>query len=251
LTRAGEIAIASVILEGAPPRARPARRRFFYIGVSLLITAIVLGGFGPSFYDMLVVGTPRPWILHLHGAVYTGWLVLLINQAVLAARGRIALHRRVGSFGIAYGALVLVLGVVVSFVVPALHVTAGEWTMDRAAGFLIVPLGDMVLFGGFFGAAVAYRHRPEIHKRLVVLATVAVMFAAVGRLWFVDATPVLLLVWYLPVVVAMGHDFITMRRVHPVYWIGAAVMAVAFARISFGQSELWRGIGRTMLAPLI
>jgi hypothetical protein len=62
---------------------------------------------------------------------------------------------------------------------------------------------------------------------------------------------VLLLVWYLPVVVAVGYDFITMRRVHPVYWIGAVVMAVGFMRVPFRQSELWRGIGRAMLAPLI
>ncbi len=100
---------------------------------------------------------------------------------MLAARGQIALHRRVGSFGIAYGVLVLVLGVIVSIAVPAIHVRAGEWPMSRAEQFVAVPLGDMLLFSAFFGAAIAYRRRPEIHKRLIVLAAVAVMFAAVGR----------------------------------------------------------------------
>jgi len=242
--------MASVLIEGAPPRTRPLRRRF-YIGISLLITAIVLAGFSPRLFDSLVRGVARPWILHVHAAVYLGWLALLIGQSVLAARGKIALHRRVGTFGVAYAVLVLILGVIVSFAVPVMHVRAGEWPLDRAASFLPIPLGDMVLFGGFFGAAVVYRHRPEIHKRLVVLASVAVMFAAVSRLWFVESSLERMLVWYSPLLLAMGYDLATRRRIHPVYLIGAIVMAVALTRILLGQSDLWLGVARAMLGPLV
>ena len=242
--------MATVLIEGAPPRARQARTKF-YVGISLLITAIVIAGFAPQLYASLVLGVERPWILHVHGAVYMGWLALLISQTVLAARGRIAMHRRVGSFGIAYGVLVLILGLVVTFVATVLHIQAGEWTMERGGSFLPIPLGDMVLFGGFFGAAVAYRRRPEIHKRLVLLASVALMFAGTGRLWFTDAVPVTLAMWYLPVVLAMGYDLLTMRRIHPVYLIGVAIMTVALLRIPFGQSDLWLGIARPMLASML
>jgi hypothetical protein len=242
--------MASVIIEGAPPRARRARSRF-YVGVSLLVVAIVLAGFAPAFFGIAVLGQPRPWIIHVHAAVYLGWLALLVCQTVLAARGKIAQHRRLGSVGIAYGGLVWILGMTVSFVAPALHVRAGEWDMDRAATFLTLPLGDMVLFGGFFGAAVWFRHKPEIHKRLVLLAFVAIMFAGAFRLSYVASTPVQLLIWYLPVLVAMAYDRYKLGRVHPVYWIGVAIMAVALARIPFGETELWRGIGRAMLAPLV
>jgi hypothetical protein len=192
----------------------------------------------------------HPWIIHVHAAVYVGWLALLITQSVLAARGRIALHRRVGSFGIAYGVLVLVLGLIVSIAVPVIHVHAGEWPMARAEQFVAIPLGDMVLFGGFFGAAIVYRRKPEIHKRLIVLAAVAVMFAAVGRVPYVDGS-VRLVVWYSPVVVAMLHDFVTKRRVHPVYWIGVVAMAVAFLRVPFSRTEEWHAIGRAILAPFV
>jgi hypothetical protein len=47
---------------------------------------------------------------------------------------------------------------------------------------VIIPLGDMVLFAGFFIPAVIYRRRPEIHKRLMLLATTALLFAAAGRM---------------------------------------------------------------------
>ncbi|HEY5551710.1 MAG TPA: hypothetical protein VIK52_07470 [Opitutaceae bacterium] len=241
--------MATVIIEGAPSRARSARS--FYVGVSLLIVAIVLAGFAPSFFGMAVLGQPKPWIIHVHAAVYLGWLGVLVSQAVLAARGKIAAHRRVGSFGIAYGGLVWVLGMIVTFVAPALHVRAGEWDMDRAATFLTLPLGDMVLFAGFFGAAVGYRHKPEIHKRLILLACVAIMFAGVARLSYVVSQPVQVVTWYLPVLAAMAYDRYRIGRVHPVYWIGVAIMAVALARIPFGETELWRGIGRAMLAPFV
>jgi hypothetical protein len=242
--------MATVLVEGASPRSRPARPKF-YIGMALLITAIVVAGFGPSFYAVFLTGAARPWIIHVHAAVYMGWLALLVLQSVLAARGRIALHRRVGSFGIAYGVLVLIIGLAVSIVVPAMHVATGEWTMDRAASFLPIPLGDMVLFGGFFGAAVAYRHRPEVHKRLIVLAFVALMFAGAGRLWFANSIPDVLLAWYLPVLAGIGYDFYKMRRVHPVYLIGAAIMAAWLVRIPFGESEAWLHVGRALLAPLV
>jgi hypothetical protein len=241
--------MATVVVEGSVPRPRTARTRF-YVGIALLIVAIVLAGFAPSFVNM-AVGPPRPWFMHAHAAIYLGWLALLVCQAVLAARGKIALHRRVGNFGIAYGALVWIVGMIVTFVAPALHVRAGEWSMDQAATFIPIPLGDMVLFGGFFGAAVWYRGKPEIHKRLILLACVAVMFAGAFRLSYLASVPVQLVVWYSPVIAAMVYDRYKMGRVHRVYWIGAAIMAVALARIPFGETEVWRRIGRALLMPLV
>jgi hypothetical protein len=120
-----------------------------------------------------------------------------------------------------------------------------------------------VLFGGFFGAAIAYRRKPEIHKRLIILAAVAVMFAAVGRaltnvgvlLGDPDAplggVPARLLLWYSPVLVAMAHDLVTRRRIHPVYWIGVVAMAVAFLRVPYSQTDHWHAIARTILAPFL
>jgi hypothetical protein len=142
------------------------------------------------------------------------------------------------------------MGLVVSVVAPVWHVHAGEWTVDRAAGFLLAPLGDMALFGGFFGAAIAYRHRPEIHKRLILAATVALAFAAVGRMAF--ASPVVfLLVWLSPLVAAMTCDLCTRRRVHPVDILSVAVLAAAFMRLFLMQLPGWVQVGRALLRPFL
>jgi hypothetical protein len=88
------------------------------------------------------------------------------------------------------------------------------------------------------------------------------MFAAIGRTFtaagvlvgdpaaFAGRLPRLAL-WYSPVLVAMAHDLVTKRRIHPVYWIGVAAMTVAFLRIPFAQTEQWRSMARTILAPFL
>ena len=242
--------MASVIVDGAPRRARAARGPF-YVGVSLLIVATVLAGFGPSFIRIATDGQPLPWIMHVHAAVYLGWLALLVCQTVLAARGKLAAHRRVGAFGIGYAVLVWVIGLTVSFVAPAAHVRAGEWDLARAVTFMPIPLGDMALFAGFFGTAVAFRHKPEIHKRLVLLACIAVMFAGAFRLSYVFTLPFQVAVWYLPLAACMVYDRYKRGQVHPVYWLGAVIMAIALLRIPFGETAFWHGIGTKLLTPFL
>jgi hypothetical protein len=225
--------------------------RGFSLAITFILIAMVLRGFWPSYFGHLLSGgVSRPWIIHLHGVIFSGWMVLVLAQVSLVCMGQVRMHRRIGHVGIAYGTLVLGSGLVVSFVAPVLHVHAGEWTVDRAAGFLLAPLGDMALFGGFFGAAIAYRRRPEIHKRLILAATVALAFAAVGRMAF-ESRVVSLLVRLSPLFAAMAFDVFTRRRVHRVYVISVAVLAAAFVRIFFMQSPGWLKIGRALLIPFL
>ena len=134
---------------------------------------------------------------------------------------------------------------IATFAAPVIHVQAGEWTLDRAAGFLILPIGDMILFGGFFGAAVKYRSKPEYHKRLIIAATVALAFAAVARMNL--APPIFFVVWIAPIVALAAFDFISARRVHTVTLICSAVMAIAFLRVLLIESEVWLPTGRALM----
>lgn len=246
----------ALILEAAPKPATtrtlpgPWSRRFYLLLTFVLIGMVVIG-FWPSYYGPMLGGggTSRAWVMHLHGAIYSGWLLLLLLQVFLAATGRVAAHRRIGTVGIGYGAAVLVIGLIVSFAAPVMHIRAGEWTVDRGAGFMILPLVDMILFAGFFGAAVLYRKKPEIHKRLILAATVAVVFAAVARMNL--APPMFFLVWIAPMVAGVAFDWVTRRRVHPAYLISIAAMAIAFVRIFFMESEGWLRIGRALLSPFL
>lgn len=167
-------------------------------------------------------------------------LAATVECACIAASGKPVLRN---------GVIVFLLGTVVSFAAPVLHIRAGEWTLDAAAAFLLLPLVDMILFAGFFGAAVAYRSTPEVHKRLILAATVALAFAAVARM---NLHPIpFFLLWLSPLAAAMGFDVMSRGRVHTVNAVSTAVMAVAFVRIFFMESGAWLAIGRTLLAPFL
>jgi hypothetical protein len=232
---------------GAPPRRGRREIRAFFVAIAVLMTLIALAGFWPSYFGRILSGgVQRHWIIHLHALIFSGWLLLLMAQVLLVFRRRTALHRRLGRFGIVYGGLVLLMGLAASIASPVLHIRAGEWTLDRAATFLIYPLGDMVLFAALFGAGIAYRRKPEVHKRLLLLATVALLFAPVGRME-IASDLLALLVWLFPLLLGMAYDFWARRRVHPTYLIGLIILLTGAARMYFERSEGWLRVGRAIL----
>ena len=229
-----------------------ARRRGhqFYIGVTLFLIATVVTGFWASYFGTLLGGgVSRPLVMHVHGAVFTGWMALLLLQVGLAASGRVHAHRRTGTEGIAYGWLVFLMGCIVTIAAPVMHVHAGRWTLDAAASFLILPIGDMILFAGLFGAAVFHRHQPEVHKRLIIAATVALAFAAVGRLNY--SLPVFFALWMAPMAAAMAFDVASIGRIHRINALTTGVMSIAFLRILVMETNGWKAIGRSILQPFL
>jgi hypothetical protein len=230
---------------------RTRRVRFFYVGIAAFMCGIVLVGFWPSYFGPALRGNiDRPWVIQLHGLVFVGWMALLVTQVVLVSRGRTSAHRRVGTWGIAYGCAVLVMGLVAGIAAPLIHLRAGEWDVDRAAGFLLTIFGDMILFGSFFAAAVMYRGRPQIHKRLMLTATVALLFAAVGRMHFASQV-VYEIVWLSPLFIAMAYDWKSQGRVHPAYVIGTVALFIGSTRELFTESETWLIVGRAILRTLM
>jgi hypothetical protein len=232
-------------------RTRPVRRRF-YVGLGAFMCAIVLIGFWPSYFGPALRGqVARPAVIQVHGLVFVGWMVLLMTQVVLAARGHVRMHRKVGAWGIAYGVAVLVMGLIAGVAAPVMHLSAGEWSRDRAAGFLLITLGDMVLFGSLFAAAIVYRRKPEIHKRMMIGATVALLFAAVGRLSFISSQLISTVVWLSPMFLTMAYDWKQRGRVHVVSIIATSWLFVGGTRLLIADSEAWLHIGRGILDALM
>ncbi len=233
--------------------ARTAAPRRLYVSLALLAVAIAAVGFWPSYFGPLVGGAAeKTAIVHLHAAVYVGWLALFVTQTVLAATGRVAAHMSLGRFAIGYGVLVIAVGLLTAFARFAIRVRAGE-TLD-AQGQLLGPLLDMVAFAPFFAAAIYYRRAPELHKRLMIVATTSLLIAAVGRMQFIGEPRVLWvqLIWSTPILVAMAHDFWRQRKIHPVYVLGLVVLLVEgpLLRRAGRMSEIWLDMTR-WLVPLV
>jgi hypothetical protein len=216
-----------------------------YLGLAALSVAIAAIGFWPTYFGPLVAGTAvKTPIVHLHAAVYVGWLALFVTQTLLAATGRMAAHMKLGRIAIGYGVLVIVVGVLTAFARFALRVRAGE--VAEGGAQLLGPLLDMLVFAPAFAAAIYYRRKPELHKRLMIVATTSLLIAAVGRMQFLDLPPARILwvylIWTAPILLAMAHDFWRQRKVHPVYVLGLVVIVLEgpLGRRPAGQSEGWQ-----------
>jgi hypothetical protein len=245
--------MAEIASRAVRPASAARAQRTFYVAMAIVLLTMIVAGFWPSYFGPLLRGTTQaPWILHLHGSIYMGWMLMLVAQSALAAQGRIRQHRAVGNFGIALGSVVFAMGVLVSFVAPIMTFNAGTRTLDEAAGFLLIPLGDMALFGPLFFSAVAYRRKAELHKRLMILATIAIAFAAIFRMQAIGVPlSAGLTIWFALPVIGMVYDFKTQGRVHPVYFVGTAGMIIAALRIPFSATETWLGIARPIIESLI
>jgi len=211
--------------------------RRFYIGISLLAVLIAAMGFWPTYFGPLLAGAAdHPTVIHVHAAIFSGWLALFAAQAVLAAGGQIALHRKVGEVGIWYGVLIILVGLTTAFSQFADRVQAGS--LEEAQTRLLAPFTDMIVFPIFFGAAVYFRRKPEIHKRLMLVATTTLLVAASLRMGFLPR-PMRLLVWFSPILLGMAYDLIKRRSIHPVYIIGLAALYVLSLRGALVETDAW------------
>jgi MFS family permease len=146
------------------PDKRWRRDRRFFTGMAIAAAVSAFVGFYPTYYLKPFYGTPAlPPLVHLHGILFTGWIILLITQTSLVAIRRTDLHRRLGVGGAALAGLMTVVGYFTA--IGALH----RGTMN--AQFLVVPLASVVVFPVLVGAALMLRRKPEAHKRLIWIAT--------------------------------------------------------------------------------
>jgi hypothetical protein len=220
----------------------------YYITSVIYMTVMVIIGFWPSYFGQLFGDFPaRNWIIHLHAAIFTGWLLLLMVQVSLVAAGNTKFHRKLGIAGGAYGVLILALGIGAAFVLPVENIESGVWSIDEAASFLILPLGDMLIFSGFFGAALYYRRRSEIHKRLMLAASVMLVFPAVARMFGGENIPGLILFWLLPILAGVIMDGLIHRKVHPAFLVGLGVLLLSIGRVAVWETEAWLHFARALL----
>jgi hypothetical protein len=202
----------------------------FFLVVVILIWAGVLGGFVPEIVHHLTSGAPPfPHILHVHGAAFVGWLVLLTVQLFLIRNRQVQLHRKVGLFGAALAVVMVPLGIVTSLTMDRLHMQHGEGDPS----FFSVQLLDMVEFGLLAAAAISARKSASAHKRLILLATLSITDAGFARwlgVWLHGYLGEGVWQFFLELfgagsgilILALGaYDWITRRRLHPAYVYGA------------------------------
>ena len=165
----------------------------FFAGASILMLLLVLAGFAPTFYlsAYFPSARPVPAYVYWHGAVMTAWYVLFVVQTRLVAAHRADLHRRLGVAGCVLAAAVLATGFYVNRnLAPrlaALGVQLPPATEQLVTRVVLMGLFGLAIFTVLIAAAVLLRRRRAAHSRLMFLAVLATIPAAVGPPRWLDA----------------------------------------------------------------
>lgn len=248
--------VAITFETGARPEA-PRATRWFYVWVAGICVVVAFGGFVPTYWARLATGTfAGAPILHLHGAVFFTWTLFFFVQTLLVATGRTLDHRAWGMAGISL-ATAMAFTVVLA-AINAVKAAATIGMAEQALRFSYVSLSSGLLFVLLVAAAIVAVKRSEVHKRLMLLAMIPLLHAAMARVFmtllappdakgpppvFVSVPPALTI--DLLVVGAIVYDWRTRGRPHPVYLIGGPLLvANQVLAVPLSATATWMSIAR-------
>ena len=224
---------------------RPVNRtvdRVFYGGMAILLCVCVYIGFSPTYFQAGMMRAPLPSpILHIHGAVFTLWMLLFTLQAAFISARRVTWHRSFGTVAFCLPPIMIVLGVIAA--IDALHRGVKIGPLDPAVSAAI-PLIGIVGFTIVIYAAWRARRRPDAHKRLMLIATMGLVAAAFGRFpWARIGLPpaagadtglgILILI-------LIVYELISIHRIHrSTMWAAPVVFLTVALAVPIGMTPAW------------
>ena len=208
----------------------------FYVGLTLAISATAFIGFTFTYFSPMAAGA-YPAVspaIHVHGWSFFLWYILLPLQAILMAAGYPRLHYTLGGASLLLATIMTITGLLVASVRIEHALTAGDALGALWEKFGLVITSTLLLFVGFYIAAIVNRRRPDVHKRFMIMASASALGAATFRIivasggYYWLATPA----WVMPtailipnmfIVAGILYDLSNRRSVHPAYSVGLSV----------------------------
>ena len=201
----------------------------FHLWMVLAMCFFIFGGFGMTYLGPLASGSfpPAPPVVHLHGVVFFGWMLLLVAQSLLVNVKNVRLHRSLGTFGIAYAGVLAFLGLLITIISTAVD----DWAED-SYGLMYLSLVAPISFLVLFGMAIRAVKTPEVHRNLVLLATLSILMPGINRLYMMSFG--LGHVPFYPTYLTMDamlaailwHERKTTGSISCMTWVGAAIIVV-------------------------
>jgi hypothetical protein len=217
--------------------------------MAVVAIGIVFAGFSRTYYlNDFFAQKPLTPLLHLHGFLFTSWIVLLLTQVTLVAAKRTDIHRNLGIAGTVLAGLMVIVGTTTAITSAKLgHAPLGLPPLV----FFAIPFFDMVMFAALVAAGFIYRSQPATHKRLMLLATIVLLPAAIARLPFAFITSGGPLAFYgladLLLLICVIYDTLAHRRLHPAFlWGGLTLLISHPLRIMISGTGAWMAFAQWM-----
>lgn len=219
---------------------RGRHEHLFFSGMALLLLATVFVGFAPSYYLAGMVNAPLPTgIIHAHALVATSWMLLFAAQVSLISAHRVDLHRRLGVIGVPLACAMVVTGLLAGADILRRGVPPGLEHL-----LFLINSNMVIVFAALIALAYRMRGAPQAHKRLIVIAHVALMFAGFIR-WPVEFLyhniPAAARAPYCFLLLMVLYDVWSTRRIHPVtLWASVFLVFVFEVQFLVAETMAWR-----------
>ena len=226
--------------------ARISEKRF-YLVAAILFVLVVLVGFGRTYYLKAFTGAPplASYLVEIHGAIMTAWVLLFIAQVYLVRSKNIKIHQKLGFGGVGLGVLVLAVG----FFTALAAAKNGPGSIPTPAGiprmsFLAIPIFDLVMFAILFGAAIYFRKQAANHKRLMLLTAINFSAAAIARFpipGLLDLGPIVFFgIPTLIMIFAVIYDRLQNGKFNKVFVYGSLLLFISYPlRILISGTDVW------------
>jgi hypothetical protein len=223
--------------------------RWFFTGIAIAMLATSMAGFMPSLVHSAGRRAPLSRLAAAHGIVFVAWLLIFLVQSILVASQHVALHRKLGLVSVLVLALMIPLAYTTTVAMARRAFDlSGDLRIDHDPLYeSIFPFSNLLIFSVLVVAALAYRRRPEIHKRLMLFANIELMPAPlahlIGHTPWLAALPaaIIMIPISMFVVAAVARDVLLGRRVHPLTW-GLALLRLFSGPLEagpVGSSAAW------------
>ena len=218
----------------------------FFAAMATVSLVVISIGFARTYYLAGVFRAALPnRLVHIHGAVFSLWILLFIAQISLITVHRIDLHRRLGMLGFVLACLMVILGVLVATDQLARHAAIpGTETVEEVRAFYAIPLTDMLMFSTFIYLGFRHRPHPAVHKRLMLFATFSLLDAGFDR-WSIFepySLPVVHAVCFFPLLaILMAYDWSSTGKVQRVTLAASGyLVAVQQLRHPLSHTAVWQ-----------
>jgi FtsH-binding integral membrane protein len=203
--------------------------------------ATVFVGFAPTYFFAGVFRAPLPsTIIHIHGAAFSCWILLLVTQTSLVSAQRVDIHRKLGLAGFGLACLMPVVGWWAATDRLARGTAPGSFDPYF---FYIIPMTDMVIFATLIALAYRSRRDSAAHKRFIYVATVGLLIAAIARWhWSVvyHKAPRAAIVSYVFLLLLVVYDLYSTRKVHrATIWASGILIFIQQIRLPIGKTAAW------------
>lgn len=227
-------------------------KNLFFISIGTVGLLAVLIGFSKTFIIPVSKGSfTAPIIIYIHGAFAFSWISLFFIQATLIRYNNFQLHKKLGIIGvfIAIGAAATILPAGIFSVQKQLKQGLGETAFSSFLGTVTTA----VMYLALVIAGIINRKKPQIHKRLMLLATIVLLWPAWFRfrhyfpsitrpdIWFAivlaDSLIIISFIW----------DKIANGKIHrTLLYIGLFIIAEHFFEAYMFDTTPWRSLSKPL-----